>query len=81
MLRARASSQLRTPVATPMPPTSSAVSPTSVMNSAVRSMKRCTPGAACRASRMRQPVSGKAASSASLVAVTSVPGGRATRSA
>ena len=34
MLRARASSQARTPVATPIPPTSSAVSPTRVRNNA-----------------------------------------------
>ena len=35
MLRARASSQARTPVATPMPPTSSAVRPTKVRNKPV----------------------------------------------
>ena len=32
MVRARASSQARTPLATPMPPTSSEVRPTRVMN-------------------------------------------------
>ncbi len=37
-VRARASSQARTPLATPMPPTSSEVSPTSVMNRLVWSM-------------------------------------------
>ena len=61
MVRARASSQARTPLATPMPPTSSEVSPTRVMNRLVWSMNRVTPGAASRGSRMRQPWSGNAA--------------------
>ena len=55
IVRARASSQARTPLATPMPPTSSEVRPTSVRNSAVWSMNRLTPGAASPGSRMRQP--------------------------
>ncbi len=73
MVRARASSQARTPPDTPMPPTSSEVRPTSVMNRLVWSMNRATPGAASRASRMRQPVSGNAARSAAMVAGTSAP--------
>ena len=68
MVRARASSQARTPLATPMPPTSSEVRPTSVMNRLVCSMKRVTPGAASRGSRMRQPWSGKARRSAASAA-------------
>ena len=59
MVRARASSQARTPLATPMPPTSSEVSPTRVRNRLVWSMNRVTPGAASRGSRMRQPGVGK----------------------
>ena len=55
MVRARPSSQARTPLATPMPPTSSEVSPTRVMNSPVCATKRATAGAAARGSRMRQP--------------------------
>ena len=79
MVRARASSHARTPVATPMPPTSSAVRPTNVMNRLVWSMKRATPGAASVELRMRHPCSGKAARSAAVVAATSVPGGSTTR--
>ena len=80
MLRARASSQARTPVATPMPPTSRAVSPTRVMNRLAWSMKRWMPGAACAAVRMRQPVSGKAWRTAATAAASSAPAGRAARS-
>ena len=78
-MRARASIQARTPVATPMPPTSSEHSPTRVRNRLVWSTARLTPGAACVASRMRQPLPGKAARMLALNAFRSVPGGSSTR--
>ncbi len=79
MPRARACSQARTPLATPMPPTSSDVRPTSVMNRLVRSTNCTTPGAASWASRMRQPVSGNAARNCFTTTAMSVPRGSAAR--
>ena len=64
MDRARASSQARTPVATPMPPTSRAVSPARVRKAAARSRKRFTPGSAASAVRTRQPSLGEVARAA-----------------
>ena len=81
MVRARASSQARTPFATPMPPTSSEVSPTRVRNWLVWSMNRVTPGAASLVSRMRQPVSGNAARSCAARAGTADGDGTVRRSA
>ena len=51
------------------------------MNRLVRSMNWFTPGAASRASRIRQPVPGNATRSAAIVVATSVPGGSTARSA
>ncbi len=81
MVRARASSQARTPFATPMPPTSSEVSPTKVRNWLVWSMNRVTPGAASLASRTRHPVSGNATRSFAARAGTADGDGTLSRSA
>ena len=78
-MRARASIQARTPVATPIPPTSKEHSPTRVRNRLVWFTALLTPGAASVASRMRQPVLGKAARIAAVTALGSVPGGSLTR--
>ena len=72
IVAARASSQARTPLATPIPPTSSAVSPTRVRNKAVWSRNRATPGAASCGSRTRKPRSGKSDRSAAVSAAGSV---------
>ena len=79
MVRARPSSQARTPVATPMPPTSRALNPTSVRNRLVCCTACSRPLAASRASRMRQPVSGKSWRSAAMAAGGLAPGGSSTR--
>ena len=52
----RLPSQARTAPATPSPPISSAVSPTSTRNTSVRSMKTSNPGAASIRSRTRTPL-------------------------
>ena len=79
MVRARPSSQARTPVATPMPPTSSALSPTSTRNRLVCCTARSSPASAWPASRTRQPVPGNARRRSAISAGAFVPGGSATR--
>ncbi len=79
MVAARPSNQVLTPPATPIPPTSSEVSPTRVRNRLVWSMNRPTPGAAWLASRMRQPLPGKFLRRSAIVVATSAPGGSRAR--
>ena len=80
MVRARCSSQERTPVATPIPPTSSAVSPDERRGRRRRGRgSASTPGWPSDASRTRQPPSAKgwARSSSAKRPRASAPGGRA----
>ena len=79
MVRDRASSQARTPLATPMPPTNSEVSPTRVMNSPVCCTNRATTGAAALGSRIRQPWLGNAARRPEVRLATLTPGGSTAR--
>ena len=75
----RPSSQARTPLAMPSPPTSKAVSPTRVRYMVKLSMNRFAPGLAWDSVRTRQPAVGCASRAAATKAAGLVSPGRATR--